>query len=275
MNVSQRTLAPTKKPDDCPAPVVAPSQRRGSGWWPIWRDSLADFLFPPQCVNCSSELEQSPSGPLLCQACAAEFAPSAVQCPACALPVPKLPSHDGRCAACRLDRPAFHAARALGSYDGAVRQAVLKIKHAVYEPLAMALGMLLAQRIAEFPLPSPPDLIVPVPMYWLRRLLRKMNAAQTLAEAIAGELRIGLAADLVRCRRLTARQSSLPASERRENVRGAYRVSSAYDIRGATILVVDDVITTNATCDEMARVLKLAGAERVFAVAVARAGGRV
>lgn len=154
-----------------------------------------------------------------------------------------------------------------------MRDVVLKIKHAWYEPLAMTMGRLLAQRIAELPLPARPDLIVPVPMHWLRRLARGTNAAQTLAETLAGELSIPMGGDLVRYRRLTARQSSLPASERRENVRGAYAVSSAYDIRGATILVVDDVITTAATCDEAARVLRRAGAERVFAAAVARAGG--
>jgi predicted amidophosphoribosyltransferase len=186
-----------------------------------------------------------------------------------------LPTHDGRCPSCRVAKPAFEAARVLGSYDGPVRQVVLKIKHAWYEPLAMTLGKLLARRIGEMPLPSRVDLVVPVPMYWLRRVVRRTNAAQTLAESLGSELGIGLAHDLVRCRRMTARQSSLPASARRENVRGAYRISSAYDIRGATILVVDDVITTAATCDEVARVLQRAGAQRVFAAAVARAGGSI
>ena len=109
-------------------------------------------------------------------------------------------------------------------------------------------------------------------MHWLRRLWRGASAAQTLAETIAAELRWPLGAGLIVCRKMTARQSSLPASERKANVRGAYRARRWRSIDGATILVVDDVITTAATCDEVARVLLRAGARQVFAAAVARAG---
>ena len=163
----------------------------------------------------------------------------------------------------------------VGSYQNQVRQSVLQIKHVWFEPLAVSLGDLLAERILEQPFAERIDLVVPVPMYWLRRVWRGTSAAQTLAERLCGRLAIPLADDLVRCTKWMARQSSLPASERRENVRGAYAVSSAYDIRGATILVVDDVITTAATCNEVARMLKRAGAARVYAAAVARASGAV
>jgi ComF family protein len=236
---------------------------------------VANLVFPPQCAFCSAELEPPPSGPLLCADCLRRLSPAVARCSACALPAPNMHAHDGRCPGCRQEKPAFEQARVLGTYQDQVRDAVLKIKHAWFEPLAVSLGGLLAERISQFPFPATADLVVPVPMYWLRRLLRGTSAARTLAEMLSDQMSIPLADDLVRCSRWMARQSSLPASERRDNVRGAYALSSACDIRGATILVVDDVITTAATCDEVARVLRRAGAARVFAAAVARSGGTV
>jgi len=275
-NVSPTTLAPKAKAARPSAQVALQLPRhRSRTWWRSLRDSLANLVFPPQCAFCSVELDQPPSGPLLCVDCQRQLSPVVTRCPACALPAPHLPTHDGRCPACRQDKPAFEQARVLGTYQNQVRDAVLRIKHAWFEPLAVSLGGLLAERIVQSPLPATADLVVPVPMYWVRRLWRGTSAAQTLAEKLSAELSIPLADDLVRCTRWMAKQSSLPASERRDNVRGAYAVSSAYDIRGATILVVDDVITTAATCDEVARVLKRAGAERIFAAAVARSSGTV
>lgn len=275
-NVSRTTLAPKSLAPPVPVQHTSRLPRRRTGnWRHRLADALANLLFPPQCALCSLELEEPPSGPLLCADCLRRLSIAVLRCPACASPVPDLHSLDGRCPNCRQGKPAFEQARVVGTYQEHVRDAVLKIKHAWYEPLAVSLGGLLAERISQSPLPATADLVVPVPMYWARRLFRGTSAAQTLAERLSAELSIPLADDLVRCSRWMAKQSSLPASERRENVRGAYAVSSSYDIRGATILVVDDVITTAATCDEVARVLRRAGAARVFAAAVARSGGNV
>jgi ComF family protein len=273
--VSQTTLAPKAKEARQPVPRAQLAARRRQNWWRGLRDALANLVYPPQCAFCSLELEDPPAGLLLCADCVRRLAPAVTRCPACALPAPNLPTPDGRCASCRLEKPAFDQARVLGSYDDQVRLAVLKIKHAWYEPLAVSLGGLLAERISQVPLPRAADLVVPVPMYWVRRAWRGTSAADSLAERLAAELSIPLARSLVRCTRWMARQSALPASERRENVRGAYAVSRRWDIRGKTILVVDDVITTAATCDEVARVLKRAGAQWVFAAAVARPVGMV
>jgi ComF family protein len=236
------------------------------------RHAVTNLLFPPQCAFCAEELDSGPQELLLCAQCRDKLDPAVIRCPACALPAPAVAAADGRCGGCRQSPPAFAAARVLGSYRDQMRQAVLSIKHAWHEPLAMTLGKLLAERVEQMPLPARPDYVVPVPMHWWRRMVRGTSAADTLAEALASRLSLPLAKRMVRCRRLTKRQSMLPVSERRENVRGAYAVLSAWPIEGKTILLVDDVITTAATCDEVARILKRAGAERVYAAAVARAG---
>lgn len=137
----------------------------------------------------------------------------------------------------------------------------------------MALGVRLATVVADRPFPEPPDLIAPVPMHWWKRLIRGTSAAETLACSLASTKSLPIASDLLRCRRYTKTQSLLTGEERRLNVKGAFAASRRYDISGARILLVDDVITTGATCDSAAKVLLEAGAGAVYAISIARGAG--
>lgn len=177
------------------------------------------------------------------------------------------------CFECRGRKLLYDEVRTLGVYDGPLRQAVLRTKHYQSEPLAAALGMLLAQRLQDLPLAEQPEIVAPVPMHWLRRLWRGTNAPDTLAAAIGRGLGLPIAYDLLVCRRLLRRQSQLTAQERRANVRNAYRVAWAYDLRGARVLLVDDVTTTGATAQDAARAVRAAGAAMVSIAAVARGTG--
>ncbi|MBC7856181.1 MAG: ComF family protein [Pirellulaceae bacterium] len=194
-------------------------------------------------------------------------------CPRCGMPAPAAAESDGDCAGCRAAKFGFSAVRSLGLYAHDVRHAVLRMKHHAQEHLAMALGRRMGTLLAERPFPEPPELIVPIPMHWLSRLVRGTSAAETLARSLATAVPLPVAADLLHCRRLMKKQSTLLGAERQSNVKGAYGVSRSYDIRGARILLVDDVITTGATCDSAARVLLKAGAAAVYAVSVARGAG--
>ena len=82
----------------------------------------------------------------------------------------------------------FAEVRTLGSYEGVLRQAILKIKHAAHEPLAVALGQRLAEQIASRPLLEKPDLVAAVPMHWLKRIWRGTHTAQTLSASVARTL---------------------------------------------------------------------------------------
>ena len=173
------------------------------------------------------------------------------------------------CYDCRGRKQVFDEARVIGVYDGPLRQAVLKIKHYQHEPLAAALGWHLAQRLRESPLAESCDMVVPVPMHWLQRMWRGTSTARTLSRAVARELGLRESAALA-CRRILRRQHTLPAEQRRENVRGAFRMSWGRAIRGARVLLIDDVMTTGATAHEAARVLRKAGALSVSVATVAR-----
>ncbi|WP_425618383.1 ComF family protein [Anatilimnocola sp. NA78] len=242
--------------------------------------SLAsELLFPSACAACGDlcETSQLPlRSRLLCGTCEQQLWPRAGNfCPRCAMPYPDLPNPEGTCVTCRERKPAYDATRTLGIYEGMLRQAVLRMKHRAYELLAKQVGELLAERVREMPFTPAPSVVVPVPMHWLKRLWRGTNAAESLASSFAAALKVPLVSDLVRCKKWLAKQHHLPPSQRFDNVRHAYALGWGFDVRGANVLLVDDVVTTGATTHAIARVLKKAGAERVYVAAVARSIGDV
>lgn len=189
------------------------------------------------------------------------------------MPVPDLPNVNGNCAECRANKPAFAGVRTLGAYDAELRKAVLRVKHPVHEPLGMQLGRLLGERIQLDNFQPAPEVVAPVPMYWLKRMWRRTNPAETLAESVARQLRLPCITDLIRCRRWLAKQHQLAPTERLKNVLGAFELGWGFDIRGANVLIVDDVMTTGATGNAVARALKKAGAAKVYVAAAARGTG--
>jgi ComF family protein len=166
---------------------------------------------------------------------------------------------------------AFDSVVVFGSYAEGLRHTVLLMKRGAREPLSLAIGRWLAARLESDLRQRSIDFIVPVPMFWRRRLWRGTNNPDLLAEALSD--RLGVPFDprcLVRVRS-TPQQNMVPPSERHANVRGAFRLRGGRDVTDKTLLVVDDVLTTGATCNETAKVLKEAGAKAVHVCVVARA----
>jgi ComF family protein len=235
--------------------------------------AVTDLLFPPCCVNCGAEGEFSPEAALLCAECNEALSQESLQrCSRCALLCSDVDLAKGDCVSCRDRQLGFREARALGAYEKQLRGAVLKSKHSAGEALARALGQLLAEKIERSPFSSAPALVAAVPMHWLKRMWRGANGAQTVAAAVARKLELPLAPRLLICRRYMRRQATLTPPERRRNVRGAFRAGRRWSrrLRGQTILLVDDVMTTGATAEEAAKVLLAAGAATVCVATVAR-----
>jgi len=148
------------------------------------------------------------------------------------------------------------------------------MKHPQHENLALAMGRLLGQkRFSELD-ELEAEIIVPVPMYWKRRLRRGTNSAELLARCLGRKLGLPVRRRLlVRCKN-TQPQSELSAKKRFSNMRGAFRVRLPQQLKDVRVLLVDDVLTTGATCSEAAAVLKKAGAAMVAVAVVARAQGK-
>src|SRR5205823_8815370 len=158
----------------------------------------------------------------------------------------------------------------IGPNQGPLRQAVLNAKHSSFEALAAALGQRLAEAIEAAPFAETPELVVAVPLHWLKRAWRGTNPAGTVAMAVARQLEFPLANGGLTCVRLLKRQATLTPPERRRNVRGAFRVSRRAQVSGKRVLLVDDVMTTGATAHEGSRALLEAGAAAVYVATVAR-----
>ena len=177
------------------------------------------------------------------------------------------------CGLCRRAAPPFRHAVAYGAYEGALRDLLHLFKYHQVKPAGPVLGRFVAEAAGKLKLPDS-LLVVPVPLWTGKRRTRGFNQAEEIARSfVRSRPGTGIQLDttsLVR-RRETASQTGLTRHQRRANVRGAFAVTRTDQVRGRTVLVIDDVMTTGTTAGECARVLLRAGAREVFVATVARA----
>jgi ComF family protein len=191
-------------------------------------------------------------------------------CPRCSSTIgPFTDVRDG-CPACRAHSLAFDHAFRLGPYEGLLRELILKMKHHSGEVLAELVGELWADQLVPRLRGTPVDAVMPVPLHWWRRLRRGYNQSATLARVLARRLRVPLRSRWLRRQRNTPRQTYQPSPQaRRDNVRGAFRLAAPVSVKGNTLLLVDDVMTTGSTASEAARPLRAAGATHIIVAVLA------
>lgn len=242
-------------------------------------------MFPPRCVSCEAELDELTQGDiLLCAECLDELPlfcePMCLQCGA---PVPAVRSSDSGtrqpvtqepgCYRCRGRKLWFDSTIALGAYSDRLRDLLLRMKAAEGDAISQTIGKMLWQARGEQLASTTIDVVVPIPLHWRRRIEHRTNSAAILAEVLADRLHLPRADSLLRRTRSTQRQFDLTPPKRWENVRKAFAVRAGYHLKGAHVLLVDDILTTGATCSDAARALQAAGATRVTVAVVARAFG--
>jgi len=176
------------------------------------------------------------------------------------------------CSHCSRHQPSFAAARSLGAYDGVLKEAVHRLKYRDRPQLAEPLGVALAQFARASDISHDllaADLVIAVPMSPRRQRVRGYNQAERLARVVARELGIGLDTASLKRVKSSRPQVGLKREARQRNLAGAIAVANASDIAGKTVIVVDDVTTTNSTIDECAKALKAAGAKAVYGLTLA------
>jgi ComF family protein len=145
------------------------------------------------------------------------------------------------------------------------------MKQSAEQSLTFAMGQLLGDRAITRLGDDLPDYLIPVPMHWFRRIFRTTNSPDYVAAGIAHVMDRKVSRRLLISQRATKKQSMLTPTDRANNVSKAFRCRAKSLLHGRHVAVVDDIVTTGATMNELARVLKCSGARRVTALAVARA----
>ena len=232
-----------------------------------WGATVLDLVFPSVCSGCQAAPAEADG---LCDACRVKLL-SLVALPYCLrcgqTRGPNVPVYGDGCYACSTPLPRFAHLIRLAPYAPPLRGAIQQFKYHQATAAAVLLVDLLAARISET-YEAEFDIVIPVPMFWSRRLRRRFDHSRWLAERLGKQLQLPVAMELKRTRN-TPPQVGRNRTKRMKNVRDAFSCSSA--VTGGRVLLVDDVTTTGATANECARTLRAAGASSVTLAVLAKA----
>ncbi len=222
-------------------------------------------IIEQRCLLCDERCEGQP----LCSSCEADLPWLDGRCTVCAVP---LPSRGLVCGECLKRPPSYDHVEVPWRFAFPVDALITRFKHQARWPYGRLLGERLAHHLEHAfadGLPRP-DLLLPVPLARRRLRQRGFNQAQMLADWLSRPL--GIATDARVLDRVldTPAQQQLDAATRRRNLRQAFAISTAADVKGRHLALVDDVLTTGATAEALARLLKRAGTERVDVYCLAR-----
>ncbi|MBU1365333.1 MAG: ComF family protein [Gammaproteobacteria bacterium] len=241
--------------------------RGRSGWMSILPQAdglkrlgrkILNAALPGSCLLCGADSQ----GSLLCPPCAKDLPQlSGARCPICA----DQTTHGERCGACLRETPHFARTIALLRYDFPADRLIHALKYGHQLAVAAWSAEHLAERIGTEQF----DLIVPLPLHPERLRERGFNQSAEIARALQNRLKFPVDRRNVVRTRATPPQADLPHKARHKNVRGAFECRA--DFTGQRLLLIDDVMTTGATVNECARVLKLHGATEVTVGVIARA----
>ena len=233
--------------------------RRLSNWHRQFLNNCGRFAqgaLPQHCLLWTARVSAQP----LCHDCYTRLPwLPALRCPQCALPTPA----GNLCGACLSHPPRFDAVSAAFAYDWPLSTLIHHYKYAGNLALARLLANALGTRIA-----TPVDLILPMPLAPQRLRERGFNQALEIARSISRATGFPLAVDACRRVRHSTPQAALPWQARAQNIRGAFVCDA--DLSGKRVAVIDDVLTTGATLNELARNLRKAGALEIHGWVVAR-----
>lgn len=235
-------------------------------------DSVIAALLAPSCAVCGDVLGRPTEG-CVCADCWRSVLPiTPPVCDRCGDPLASLsqsliPSPKSVCEPCCASNSVVERARAIGEYEGTLREIIHALKYSARISLARPLAERMRDRGRA--LLSDIDYVVPVPLHWRREYQRGFNQAREIARHLGPPV-----VEALRRRRATRAQVELAADCRRANVTGAFAIRKEWfgrlTIRGKKVLLIDDVSTTGATLESCAAVLKDFGASEVHALTAAR-----
>ena len=229
-----------------------------------WHNIIQDYLLPPTCILCGNPGFDSQD---ICPACFNDMQKNIHCCYRCAETFETANRTPLLCGHCLSKSPTFDETYAPYLHQGAIRHLIATLKFNRKYKNARVLAYLLTTHIkntAEIP-----DLIIPVPLHTQRYKERGFNQSTEIAKTIAKRLNIPIDTKSCVRQRNTLHQIDLPAKERQKNIKNAFAVIR--QIEAQHIAILDDVMTTGSTVNELAKVLKKAGVARIDIWVCARA----
>ena len=208
---------------------------------------LLDLLYPPRCMLCHCFLAKNENN----------------ICRSCRVSLPLLEEKDRGIVLKGIPR-----CTSLFHYEGDIRQAILRYKFHGLSFYSHEFAALMADNLSDEELAC--DEITWVPLSRERKRTRGYDQAQLIAEELSTRRGIPCRCLLEKQKNTSPQSGSRSREERKANIRNAYRIKNGIDIRGKTVLLTDDIVTTGATLEECAVVLSAAGAACVKAVTIAR-----
>ncbi len=229
-------------------------------------------MLPNPCLLCARPVK----GEQLCSGCAFSLPylePSGYRCDLCALPLAEEASYCGRCLS---EPPPFERCRAAFRYDYPLDYLIHHFKYHRQLAFGRALANLLAEHLraarAETHAQAWPEMLLPVPLHWSRRLRRGFNQTELMAADLGRALALPVHSRLCRRNRRTPAQQGLSRKQRERNLRRAFSLTPGASeiLAGRRVALLDDVVTTTSTARELSRLLLNAGAREVELWALAR-----
>lgn len=225
-------------------------------------NKFLNILFPESCPVCQQSSSEHATAPL-CPECWQSIVPyEGPICKKCGKPL--LSEASTICGECLTDEPAFDWARSFGIYENILKKGINLLKYHGKKRLSKPLSNFLCY----LDLPAA-HAIIPVPVHNNRLRQRGFNQSALLGRYLAKTLQIELILNCLVKIKDTLPQVGLRSKERNENIKRSFSVRNKDLIVGKKILLLDDVITTGATIRECSKVLKKAGAEDIYVIALA------
>jgi ComF family protein len=234
---------------------------------------LNQLLWPAVCINCHENIGEGDNN--LCKNCWGELleCTGGDYCPRCGRDASRFAIVAGACPDCQGKEFYFDGIARGGVYAQSLEKMILALKKGQTE-LDLVLGFLANSALQGSGFYKEVELFVPVPLHWTRRFVRGYNQSLIIAKRLKHPTaRISI--DLVRIRRTKFQPAMASPAARAKNVAGAFAVRKGHNFAGRKICLVDDIKTTGATLNECAKILKQAGASKVFALVLAVAGQKV
>lgn len=224
------------------------------------KENLIEEIYPSNitCFNCDAELVK-PNKYHLCNVCLDKINIIKNCCKKCG---EELNDFTNYCLNCKDAKRNFDKIYSVATFDGVAKNIIYKFKYGKSEYMADCITPFLLEKLSEVNLKEI-DLIMAVPLSQERLKERGFNQAKILSDKLSKELGIK-SVNLLRRIKNTSTQTALTKLERKQNLLNAFIVEDKQKIKNKNILVIDDIITTGATFDEVAKVLKTKGANKVF-----------